>query len=644
MDIVTTFTLFSLAIFTLFFIPGFVVLSLIPSLRETFSSLEKIILSFTLGIVFIDILYILIGGMPFSFDRKVALSLVAIFLAAFTYLMKRSHRHEDVTLRPLNNALFCFSRKQILIFITLLALTFFVKVSYLSDTILPTSTDLAHHMYWTEDLMGSGDLPLYVEREIVETDSGYTLSESKPIADVIIGEHIPFAAIGILTKLSMTSSIPVLFLFIVHIFTLLALVVFAMRLFNTAYGHRAAQNIGLAVLLFAGPLYAIASPQAKFLSGGVVGNTFGNLFIPIILYCFFRAFTEKNQWLFTLGAAISWGLFYTHHLSGFIFLFIIVFSSAIFLLTTRTDILSRIQPLFRIIFSAQTIIFFIAATLLFLFIYAPSYITTGAVDTAVGGPSKSTRTGLTISQLISTVGEGRAVFAIIGALALMPLFVKKRAPYAISFSLGWAGSIFLMSFVPHLLMLDLPSNRIANYLAFPLIILAGLGLILVLQKVRCQVSGVRCAAFTLILTYLLFSGFSDNATFIQKTTNSQVALQTFSAATYVEQRVQPDENVIKDHNSLEADVWMKLIFKRDYNFPLSRGLLKRYEDHTKPRERCTLYMISAPNSDEGKKCYHDLNVRYAIVNAHIDSKQFEKLQNFSKVFESDDVAIFYRGR
>ena len=87
---------------------------------------------------------------------------------------------------------------------------------------------------------------------------------------------------------------------------------------------------------------------------------------------------------------------------------------------------------------------------------------------------------------------------------------------------------------------------------------------------------------------------------------------------------------------------IRLYFMRDLNFPFSRGYFKRYEDEFNPREMCTLWMISTPNTAEGKKCFDDLNINFVMVNLKYDGAQFDKSKDFSNVYSGDNIGIYYR--
>ncbi len=87
---------------------------------------------------------------------------------------------------------------------------------------------------------------------------------------------------------------------------------------------------------------------------------------------------------------------------------------------------------------------------------------------------------------------------------------------------------------------------------------------------------------------------------------------------------------------------MKLSFLQGYTYPLSRGYFKRYEDETKPREQCTLWMIAIPNTPKGIQCFDETHVNIIVVNPHFDSVQFKKSDAFSSIYQSNDIAVYVR--
>ena len=121
----------------------------------------------------------------------------------------------------------------------------------------------------------------------------------------------------------------------------------------------------------------------------------------------------------------------------------------------------------------------------------------------------------------------------------------------------------------------------------------------------------------------------------------QEAVQTFHSAEYLASTVDTNQDVVlKDHVNIYADSWYKLFFMKDYKYPLSRGMLTRYADPTKPREICTRDMISDPQSSAGRACFVETGVNYIAVNAQIEGNSFEGYPEFSKVYCSDYISIF----
>jgi hypothetical protein len=107
--------------------------------------------------------------------------------------------------------------------------------------------------------------------------------------------------------------------------------------------------------------------------------------------------------------------------------------------------------------------------------------------------------------------------------------------------------------------------------------------------------------------------------------------------------VSREDVVLKDHNYITADSWMKLFFMKGYRYPLSRGLFSRYESTgNRSGDTCTLDMISKPGSDEAKKCFSDTGTDFVMVNPKFDSAQFQRLSNFDQVYENNEIAIYYR--
>ncbi len=625
---------FASIILTLF-IPGYFLLSAIEQKIKIFTNLEKFILSFGLSIVIADFLMIFLGkfGIPIS---RTSIFFSIILFSAICFAMGKLQKHENSQKIEFN-----FSNNQTLLIILLVFLTIFIKTAYLKNSVFPTSTDLGHHMYWSEDIMKTGKLPVYAERNIVSENGNYKVTEPQKIADFVIGEHLIFSAISLISKISIISYFPTLVLLLVNIFSILAVFVLALRFFEN---HPQGKNIAIATLFLLGPLYAISSPQAKFASGGVIGNVIGNLLLPIALYFIYRFLKEKSSLFLSLAIFSALGMAYTHHLTTFIFIFILIFSVLIFTIFNFRKFGKHLITWTKAFLSPSVIALFIFSLLLLTLIYTPTYLDKSAIDTAVGTPEKSTRTGLSFQQLSFTAGEARMSLGILGILLL--LFTKRKKYYS-AILLGWAGAIFAMSLKPSLLFVDIPSARIASYISYPLGILGAFGIVYIFssfqEKNNILISRKFGIALSLVLfTFIIWSGFYDNSGYLKEKNNSAEAIQTFHASKYLSEKSERSDNIVKDHAYISSgDAWIKIFFMRDYGFPFSRGLLKRYEDNPE-REMCTLWMISSPNTDNGKKCFSETQTNFVMVNPLFDSAQFEKSESFWKIYDGKEINIFYR--
>ena len=146
------------------------------------------------------------------------------------------------------------------------------------------------------------------------------------------------------------------------------------------------------------------------------------------------------------------------------------------------------------------------------------------------------------------------------------------------------------------------------------------------------------------MTFVVSNGFYDNAQSLNAESSSKKALQTYNASEYLEIRTSSDDVILKDHNYLSGDAWIKLFFMRGYSYPLSRGFFKRYEDSTKLREQCTNLMISSPTENEADKCFTGTKTNFIMINPKMDSEQFYRSDDFWQVYSGDAVGIFYKAQ
>lgn len=635
---------FYLSIAFVLFVPGyFLLLAIFPN-KKVFDVLEKFIISFASSLIVIDFIMIIIGRIGIPITRFSIVSSIILFsiicTLVFYFRKKKNKIDEKSASRQTENK---FSKRQLIAIMAILFLTIFIKTIYLKDAVLPSSTDLGHHMYWAKVIGATGKLPDYKE---INIDLDGNLTPLVPIADFIIGEHLPFSAIGIISGLDYVCYFPVLVLFLIHIMGILTLFLLALLFFkDSAYKN----NIAIVSLFLMGPVFALSSPQAKFVSGGVVGNTIGNLLIPLIIYFFVRALSEKSSKLFSCATFILLGLIYTHHLSTFVFIFIFFFSFVFFLAFNFKNLSSHLKDWFGIIFSKQVLSVLFFGLILILFFYTPTYLNKTAVDTAVGTPSKATRTGLSLTQLKFAVGEARMAFGIIGVIILLFFTTKKRSSFANIFLLGWFFSTVLMSLRPDLLFVDVPSNRIADYAPFPVTLLASFGFVSIVAYIKTSGrqylrSSLIFSLFLLFLTFIASSGFYDNSQTLNADSNPTKILQTYNASSYLNKVTTDSDLILKDHNYLAADSWIKLYFMRGYNYPLSRGYFKRYDDPTKRREQCTNIMIATPTTSDAQKCFEATKTNFLMVSPKMDEVQFQKSNEFWQIYSASDISIFYKAQ
>lgn len=633
--------LFFAAVAFVMFLPGYSLVLAVFCRSNSLGAFERFVVSFGISIISVDFILFAYSGLGITITRLSVIAGIIFFSAVCLVIYKFLKNSKDKDTRS-ENDLFYFTKNQFILILLLLFLTTFIKTVFLSGSIAPTATDLGHHLYWAKTITQTHQLTSY---------------EGMP--DFIIGEHTVFAAINILTGLSFLTGWPVVILYLINILGILTVFILTLRIFKNKF-------VAILTLLFLGVLYAISAPQAKYVSGGVMGNIFGNFLMPLAFYFYCRSFeflennsdgSRRDSIIFLSLAVLSTiGLFYTHHLTAFIFLFTFFLLIPLFLIVNYRDIEIVLKKSAKIIFSPYVIGTLIIGIIFFFFIFTPTYVNPTAVDTAVGAATKSTRVGLSITNLQDTVGEPRLALGFVGFIILILTFKRKKFGYSLLAS--WAIMIFIMSVFPKLLFIDLPSTRIGNYFSYPLAILSAYALYTVFNPESCQLfwgkklcqnsqglvmDKMLKGTFMILLTFVLVSGLSDSAQAFKKQDNLVQTNETFSASTYLSKNTTMADNILKDHNYITADSWIKLFFMRGYKYPLSRGYFKRYEESgNRTNDICTLDMISNPGGDQAKKCFSDTKTNFLMVNPAYDSGQFQRLSDFDQVYMSNDVAIYYK--
>ncbi len=637
-------------IFLGIFLPGAILL--LPLHKKfSLSILEFFLVAFGLGITFINTSLLILGNLGFTLNLMTLCIWYGLFFFVSILFLFFTHNLSFPKLHP-----FLLTKKSWQIAAIILLTSFFIKGFYLSQSILPTTTDLGHHLYWAKVTSDTGLLPTYEKQEIVVSEEGtYSVSDPTPIADFIIGEHLSIALIAIFTGASYFGIFPFIFLFLLNILALLSLAALVTYLgekiiTTLKWRHITKEHFFLSALFLFGILFSVASPEMKFVSGGVIGNLFGNLFIPLILLFFLRALTEKSPWLIVLTLLLITNLAYTHHLSTFILLYIFIAFGIITLIFFGRAAIPEILSWLKLIPTRPVLIFLATLFLFASFIAIPTYLETNAVSTAVGTPTKDTRTGLSLFQLSASNSAFKVGAAFFALVIIVSLRAFRKSIIGV-FLFAWGTVLLVMTLAPQLLLVNIPSNRIANYTSFPISILTLITFFVILEHLLKKSSLTKegpqyshsypfvFISFFLLLT-LFTPGLEDNGSTLPGKNNGAFVKQTFDAARYLEKNTTSDTRILKDHNFIEAgDTWMKLFFNRGYNYPFSRSFFKRYEDNPK-REQCTLAMISTPNTPFGKKCYEEIQVEFVVVNPKYDKAQFQKSSAFSLVYFSPEIAIF----
>ncbi|HAI74258.1 MAG TPA: hypothetical protein DCS28_02605 [Candidatus Moranbacteria bacterium] len=634
--------LFYFAIILVLFLPGWFLLLAFFG-KEKLSALERFVISVGLSILVSSFLMMLMSKIGIVFSRFFLVAILAVFAAGCFAVYKI--RQKKLSVESEKKIFFDFSQNQLFFIIAILFLSIFIRAAYLQSAIPPSSTDLGHHAYWSKLFAETGKIHDYVQSDIIEKNGIYEIGAPHSISDFIIGEHLFFSAIALISGASFISAFPIIVLFLINIFSLLALFILSLRLFSNNLQNK---NIAIFALFFSGALFAIDPPQAKFVGGGVIGNIIGNLLVPLTFYFYIRFLREKETNFLFFALFFSMGLFYTHHLSALIFL--LVFSGFILL-----SLIFNFKETKNIIFSEKKasyslilVSFFLFAIAFIFFVYTPTYLKNSAISTVVGTIKKADHIGLSLLQFRNILGETRIALGILGVLLLLLFYKKSEFKYSALLIISWAIIISLISLAPDLIKIDIPSGRVANYGIYPFALLGAFAFVSIFAKKSKKIRLLSfsrkliVSAFLALFVFIFTNGLGGNENYLKTNNNAQKTLQTFNASEYLAEKINKKDFLISDHIYVFADSWIKLFFMRGYNFPVYRANLDRYENGIDKNEFCSRDMISNPGGELGKKCFADLNIDFAMINKETDSSQFKKLNNFWQVYSNDKINVYYR--
>ena len=643
--------------FVLFFIlPGFSLLYLFIRPKIRLSVIESFILSAGISVTVINLTMLFLDRLNIALDTGnilktvflvIALPLVISTFPSFKSTFLPAKENPDNTKKPDNKtaeketsqqcpspapapimASFNLKQKYVLSFLILIALSFFILARFLATDIVPNNTDLGHHMYWARLMESQEKIPAY------------------DTSDVIVGEHIPFAILAKTTEISLLSAMPVIFLLFINSLGFLAFYALLTRIFKS-------QLAGLVGFFMSAVLYVATDPFGKFISGGVVGNVFGNLFIPLVLLAVFLSLKYKREELMALAMFLFVGIFYIHHLSTFLLLFILL---SIFLLDLLLPIFQgkfkNWQPFkeslnqwLKVLLKPLPILIVIGALLALKFIHTPHYIANQAVETVVQAPVKDTHQGVSFMSFISSTGEWRAFLGLTGLLLVFLLYFKRASFRKLkpAFILGWPLILLLLSFFPQFFLVDLPSRRVVNYLVLPLAGLAGFCLILFAKRIKKNLKpGNQLIGFVLLILLfaLTLNGLAASFTLFRAENQFQDTVALYHASGYLNEKTSPEDVILKDHANMPADTWIKVFLLRGYNYLLSRTFDYKYEDPTSGRDPCPLEMATAPDAEEGLACVQETGLDYLIMRKNIDNFALNLSDNFSRIYVNNSVVIY----
>lgn len=622
-----------------FILPGFSLLYLLVRSRSAISKLEYFVMSVGLSIAIVNLLILLLdslgtrlsaGNVSDALFLSIALPFVLgtfpswkVFLPSNLgrdkFLSKVWATNEN---KPAGGADSHekLSSSQLKLIIIFLGIYFIIMGRFLALDIVPNNTDLGHHVYWAEVMRQGESIPVY------DTD------------EVIVGEHIPFMVISLVSGIPLISSFPAIVLFFISSVGILAIYALSLRIFKR-------QAPALLSLAFLTLLYVSAAPFGKFVSGGVVGNVMGNLFIPLILLAMGQAFNAKKSEFLFIAIFLTQGLFYIHHLSTFLLLFIILAFFAFYLLFN----LGRWRKIGSIIFYTAFSPLPLLAIGLFLatlgYVYVPSYISANSIETVAQAPVKDTHQGISFASLISSLGDWRTVLGLFGLFVFAYSAAKRKFTtdaHAAIF-LAWPLILLALSFYPQFFLVDLPSRRVANYLALPFSLLAAYGLFTAYNFFSGRLSSrLRLLFFSVFLFALLLNGYADSLRIFLPSNSAEPTVQVYHASEYLAKNTTDRDVILKDHAAVPADSWIKFFFQRGYNYLLTRTFDYKYFDPTNIRETCTREMVISPDSTEGIECFEKTQTKYVFLAKNIDNYFFDLSDNFGKMYENDAVTIYKR--
>lgn len=627
-------------------VPGFVLITVLDK-KHRLDALERTVMAVVLSLTVATGTGIVFDLFDVPIVTATVAGVYAVWLVAMAIIMRRSHirRKEAVS-----------SHKRVpVVFLAVLFLLVLVKSVFFMQYTVPISTDLGHHMYWAQSIVEMEELPVYEEREIIMaglSEEQHQISDPHPISDVIIGEHVVFAVIAILSGVSLISVYPILILFAIHIVTLLGVYVLARRLFSD---HVLRERVAIMALIFSGILFGLDSPQMKYIIGGVVGNTFGNIYIVSIVLMLLLGIQLRSRVLMALGVALCVALAYTHHLSTLLLAFSLVGMMVMLAISNWKFFRGEFLHL---ALSRYVLAMVAVGAICFFFIWTPSYITNSAVETVVGENEveKTEHAGISVADYLFALGDVRMIWAFVGLALIMGgwLWTRRRFEGGASEKeemtalrtvviIGWLWPLFLLVFAPSVVGVDIPTIRTANYTILPMALAGGFAFVWGVSEIARQRSLTRAglaALMVIVVVGFVSGGWRDNAELLERNDEGS-ARELHRVATYLGENYRDTEKVVMyDHIHIDGGSWMKLYFMEDYNYPFYRALLFRYDRATDKSERCTLDVFTYPTTSQAQKCFQDLNISALAMNEVETGKAFREDVRFTRVYAGENISVY----
>ena len=208
---------------------------------------------------------------------------------------------------------------------------------------------------------------------------------------------------------------------------------------------------------------------------------------------------------------------------------------------------------------------------------------------------------------------------------------------------SWILVLFILSFVPELFKLSLPSSRIANYLITPFAIMGGFFLYSIFIWFKRIFSSriIYNLSVMFILSFVFFDSFVSSERYFNPTIEIAEVRDLYSASSYLSSVIQDDELVLTDHVYVNGDSWIKFFLNKSYDDVLFRTFPFRYEPPFN-LDTCPRDMVLSPLSSYSQKCFVKYRVKYILLAKNHVPKDYTSSNQFTQIYSNDHFKIFFR--